>query len=273
MKFSPRIFGLIIASLTIFVATPVLAQSEAYQKAEQTYLARVDAYRTARDSWLSAKKKNQDFKTLTSESAAVTAARNFEISQIDIVEGYLDLVIEKINVTNSINSSDKQIIVDFYHQEKTYYDSQRSSLNNANTSNQIAAIGIDIDDHYKNQTLTQIPFIKTLIASSDDKAFMDQISIIYSDTKSLVTNNTALGDPTQKLINGWISDTDASIIASQTLASAILQNLNDYKNNIGAVKDPKNTLNHINEDLKSLHQSLTNNAANIIEILGRLKSD
>ncbi|MCX6783567.1 MAG: hypothetical protein NT141_00630 [candidate division WWE3 bacterium] len=273
MKLRPAFLGLFLTSALFFIATPVLAQSEAYQKAEQTYLSRVDAYRTARDSWLAAKKKNQDFKTLTSESAAITAARNFELTQVDIANGYLDLIIEKANSANSLSSSDKQIIVDYYRTEKAYYDSQKSTLYNAETTAQISAVGMDIDDHYRNKTLTQIPFIKTLIASSDYSVFLEQVTIIYSDTKSLVNNNTALGEATKKLIGGWISDTDVSITASRNLAAGLLKNLDDYKNNTRAVKDPKSTLSHINEDLKTLHQNLSENTANIIEILGRLKND
>jgi len=266
---------LVVALLVVTAlptASPIFADETPYQKAEQTYLSRLDTYRSEQTNFQTARQKYLDYNTLTSETTAINAGRSFQEATIDLVTGYLDLIIEKTNETTSISSNDKEYLVNFYRAEKSYYDSKRKEVSSAVAKEELKALGDDLNNHLASETKTRLPIIRAIIASNEYRSYLDQTAIIFEDTKKFIADQGFLSKATADLIENWVGDTNDKLRQSNETMKEITLNIRSYKEDGGASNEKQIRLNKANNDLSNLWGNLISLTTNLSEILGRLRN-
>lgn len=263
----------LVITTTIFstAVAPALAADNSAE-VEQTYLSKLDTYRSSITNWQTALQKYKDFNTLTAESAAISAAKTYLTNSIDLIMGYLEILVQKASNTESISSTDKDYINNFYKAEKAYFANQQKSVNTSQTREQVKAVGKDLNDHVNSETIPTVPLVKNLITVSQYKEILDNLSLSFTETRTLAQNQNFLGKPTQDLINNWFTDTEDKLENSESLLKTVITDLRSYKDGTITGYDQVRVLARIAQNVKTLSENMVNHANNILEILGRLKN-
>lgn len=264
------IVTLLTLSLLILTTNAVRAETGSYQQVEQTYLSRLDTYRTNLQDYQTARQKYLDFGTLTAETAAVRAGSVYLNSSLNLIQGYLEIISNKASTTSGLSSGDQDFINNFYQQETTYINQMKANINSISAQSELVTLSTSLNDHITNETLTKIPLTRSIIVSSDYREYLDRLTNSWETAKTLLTEQTFLGGPTQELVNGWLSDTEGKIGDSNNLLKTITLDIREYKDD---VKEKRKSLNDINERLKLLKENLVSHGNNLLEILGRLRHD
>lgn len=254
----------------ILTSSVTLAATNDYPQIEQTYLSRLDSYRTAFADWQTARQKYFDFKTLTAETAAVRAGSLYLTSSLNLIQAYLEILSNKASVSKGLGSGDQSYINDYYQKETAYVNQVKAQINSATTMAELTIISQSLDNNVRNDTLAKIPVIRGIIVSSDYRAHLEGLNSSLINTKNITASQNFLGGPTRELINTWLSDTETKIYASGELLKTITLDLREYKDD---VKEKRKSLSDINERIRLLRENLISHSNNLLEILGRLQHD
>ena len=247
---------------------PALAET-AYPQSQASYLAALDSYRTSQQAFQTAKQKYLDYKTLTSQTSAISAGKSYLTSCINLVVSYLDILMEKTRASSVLSSSEKDYITDYYVKDRAYFNRSLQSISTLTTIEELEAISTDLNTHLTTETLPEIPLIRNIIAISDYRRFLEDLQSSLKNVTILFNNQDFLGTPTHDLINTWLAETNDKILSSSNLLNAATTEVRNIREGNGG-PDVPHRLDKSNETLRTLQVSLIYNANSLLEILARL---
>src|SRR3989344_509591 len=107
----------VLLMLVLLVALPVKASS---QQAYQDYLYQLDVYRQTYTDFAVAKNEYEKFKSLTSQSAALTKTIGMLTQRDVLLRAYLSLLNEKLNEDRVLSQTEKQLYQTVISNEITF---------------------------------------------------------------------------------------------------------------------------------------------------------
>ena len=183
-------------------ATPVFASS---QQAYQDYLYQFDVYRQKYNDFQVAKNAYDKFKTLDSESTALSSTK-LMLSQRDLLlHTYLVYLVERMGEQGGITPVNKQLYQSLLNDELAFLEKQSSLVESINSIDDAVTTSQQLEGHYRvlSQSIRQIIAGISLgqlsvIAQNFDiqmaaaQAFFAQNSASMSTEKTSTINNWVL---------------------------------------------------------------------------------
>jgi len=137
--------GIILLALLVLLAPHVYASS---QQAYKDYLYQFDQYRLEYNEFQIAKNEYLKFKTLTSESTALTKTKAM-ISQRDLLlRSYLLLLTEKLNEVPELNTSDRSLYQTLLGNEVTFLEAQSKLAESIGSLEDSGNVSKQLESHY-----------------------------------------------------------------------------------------------------------------------------
>jgi hypothetical protein len=190
----------LIASFFIF-ASPVFATS---LQAYQDYLYQFDLYRQKYSDFQVAKNAYEKFKTLESQSTALSATK-FMLSQRDLLlHAYLVFLFERVVEQPGITPINKQLYQSLLTNELAFLEEQTNLVSSINSIDDAVTTSEQLESHYQILQGT----IREIIAGIS----LGQLSVISQNfdrqvtvAQSIFTQNAGLLSTDKKsTINSWI---------------------------------------------------------------------
>lgn len=236
-----------LAVLLLFLATPVFASSD---QAYKDYLYQFDVYRQKYNDFQVAKSAYQKFKTLESESTALSSTK-FMLSQRDLLlHAYLVYLYERVGEQGGITSVNKQLYQSLLSNELAFLEKQSGLVSSINSLDDATTTSEELESHYTVLSAN----IRQVIAG----IALGQLNVIAQNFDHQVTvaqtlfNNNSTQLPTDKrtTINNWF-------LAITNKRSLYDQKINEVNADVALLSQ--------SYDVNSLDQNFTDITAKIGE--------
>jgi hypothetical protein len=199
-KVLPGIVILFLLILPSFFAKPVRATS---QQAYQDYLHQFDRYRQTYSDFQLARDTYLKYRSLTSQTAAVTAAQTMMAQRNLLLHSYLSFLNEKLNDDQGLGTAAKQQYQGNLQREITFLDAQKEQIAGVTTIDDATRSSGLLETHYLplHITIRQTIIGVTLGKLLDLTKSFDQN---LATAQTLVSKNTAILTPEKvSIINRW----------------------------------------------------------------------
>ena len=189
------VFGLFL------FATPVMATS---QQAYQDYLYQFDMYRQKYSDFQVAKNSFDKFKTLESQTQALSATK-FMLSQRDLLlHAYLVYLYERVGEQGGITNVNKQLYRSLLESELAFLETQSNLVSSINSIDDATTTSEELEDHYDVLSAT----IREIIAGIS----LGQLNVIAQNFDRQVTaaqslfaqNSGQIPAEKKSTINSWV---------------------------------------------------------------------
>lgn len=200
-KFLSGFIFLLLLVLPAIVVAPARASS---QQAYQDYLYQFDVYRQKYNDFQIAKNSFDKFKTLESESQALSATK-FMLSQRDLLlHAYLIYLFERVGEQGGITPVNKQLYQSLLTNELAFLEKQSSLVSSINSIDDATTASEELESHYQVLSAT----IREIIAGIS----LGQLNVIAQNFDRQVTvaqslfsrHSTELSTEKKSMINTWI---------------------------------------------------------------------
>lgn len=144
-----------LAGLFLLLAAPVFASS---QQAYNDYLYQFDLYRQKYNDFLIAKNAYEKYKTLDSQTQALSATK-FMLSQRDLLlHSYLVYLYERVGEQGGITAINKQLYQSLLTNELSFLENQSNLVSSINTIDDATNTSEELESHYNvlSATIRQI---------------------------------------------------------------------------------------------------------------------
>lgn len=213
-EYVKKLSALVISGfLLILLFLPVLHAHASSQQAYQDYLYQFDLYRQKYSDFSVAKNAYDKFKTLESESKALSATKTM-LSQRDLLlHAYLVYLFERVGEQGGITTVNKQLYQSLLTNELAFLETQSGLVSSINSIDDATTTSEQLESHYDILSAT----IDEIIAGIS----LGQLNVIYQNFNLQVTNaqniyiqNSALLGPDKlTTIKNWVQQ----ITSKQTL--------------------------------------------------------
>lgn len=196
--------GFILLLFLILPAIFVHSVRATSQQAYQDYLYQFDLYRQKYNDFQVAKNAYDKFKTLESQSQALSATK-FMLSQRDLLlHAYLVYLFERVGEQAGISPVNKQLYQSLLTNELAFLESQSNLVSSINSIDDATTTSQQLEDHYKvlQETMDQII---AGISLGQLNVIAQNFDLQVTVAQSLFSQNSAqLGTDKKSTINNWV---------------------------------------------------------------------
>lgn len=258
---------LLLLILPVIFVTNVRASS---QQAYQDYLYQFDIYRQKFNEFQIAKNSYDKFKTLESQSQALSATK-FMLSQRDLLlHSYLVYLYERVGEQGGIDAVNKQLYQSLLAGELTFLENQSNLVSAINSLDDATTTSEELESHYQVLQAT----IREIIAGIS-LGQLNQISQNFDRqvtvAQNLFAQNSGQMSPDKKsTVNNWV-------LQITNKRSLYQQKINEVNTAIRSFSDSNDSTDldqkyaDVTSKIGEAKQYLSDSIANLGEVVNAMK--
>ena len=252
--------------LVLLVALPVKASS---QQAYQDYLYQLDVYRQTYTDFAVAKNEYEKFKSLTSQSAALTKTIGMLTQRDVLLRAYLSLLNEKLNEDRGLSQTEKQLYQTVISNEITFLAEHAGRIPSIGSLDDATDVSHELESHYNVLHASMRRIISGVILGT--LAIQSkQFDTITTSAKALVAANRGVFTlDKQAIIDRWMLQIDNKRNLYQQKINAI--NTANGKLTGNSIDDIDRNFTKILKDAGEAKQYLTEATSYLGELVTTLK--
>jgi DNA repair ATPase RecN len=196
---------LLLGILVFLTAVPLSIVVASSQQAYQDYLYQFDRYRQTYSDFQRAKDTYFKYRSLTSQTAAVSAAQTMMTQRNLLLRGYLLFLNEKLNEDQGLGGSAKQQYQGNIQEELTFLETQNQHIAGLTSIDEATSTSKLLETHY---VPLQITIRQTIIGISLGKlsALARAFDQNFQTAQTLVSANADVLAPEKiSVVNRWLA--------------------------------------------------------------------